>query len=184
MGLGRRLGEDIQMSRISALACLSFLLATTLVAIASAQLPAPPPPAAPLAPDPTPAAPAPPAPSPPVVAAEQVAPEELTGLLGQVVLGPGAAHLGRIVDVLADGQGRLRAVVIDVGGFMGVGNRQVAVAWSALQFTASEKGPVISISIPSDRIKSWAEFIAGRPVAILGTTGPGSTGTGTTGGSR
>jgi hypothetical protein len=27
---------------------------------------------------------------------------------------------------------------------------------------------VISIEIPPDRIKSWADYIAGRPVAILG----------------
>jgi len=96
---------------------------------------------------------------------------ELTGLLGEVLLGPGEASLGHIVDVLADGQGHLRAVVVDVGGFMGVGNRKVAVAWAALHFAASDKGPVISIMIPPDRIKSWADYIPGRPVAILGATG-------------
>jgi hypothetical protein len=26
----------------------------------------------------------------------------------------------------------------------------------------------MSIAIPPDRIKSWADYIAGRPVAILG----------------
>jgi hypothetical protein len=109
--------------------------------------------------------------APPVVAAEQVAPVELTGVLGEAVLGPDAAHLGRIVDVLADSQGHLRAVVVDVGGFMGVGNRKVAVAWAALHFAPSDKGPVISILIPADRIKSWAEYIPGRAVAILGATG-------------
>ena len=156
--------------------------------VPAAPAPNPPPIAAP-APDPaTPASPGAPAPlappraslpptsapappsAPPVVPAEQVAPVELTGLLGEVVLGPGGTNLGRIVDVMADGQGRLRAVVVDVGGFMGVGNRKVAVAWAALRFAASDKGPVISILIPDDRIRSWAEYIPGRPVAILGAT--------------
>jgi hypothetical protein len=82
-------------------------------------------------------------------------------------------ELGTIVDLLIDAQGRVRAVVVNVGGFMGVGNRKVAVAWSALRFAAGEKGPVVSILIPPDRIKSWAEYIAGRPIAILGTTGNG-----------
>jgi hypothetical protein len=91
--------------------------------------------------------------------------------LGEVVLGPGQAVLGHIVDVLADSQGHLRAVVVDVGGFMGVGNRKVAVAWTALHFAASDKGPVISILIPPDRIRSWAEYIPGRAVAILGAAG-------------
>jgi hypothetical protein len=98
---------------------------------------------------------------------------ELTGLLGHVVVGANSAELGRIVDLLVDAQGRVRAVVVDVGGFMGVGSRKVAVAWSALRFAAGDQGPVISTEIPPDRIKSWADYIVGRPVAILGTTASG-----------
>jgi hypothetical protein len=105
------------------------------------------------------------------VPAEQLAPAELTGLLGHAVVGAKGVELGRIVDLLVDGQGRVRAVVVDIGGFMGVGSRKVAVAWSALRFAAADKGPVISILIPPDRIKSWADYISGRPVAILGTPG-------------
>ena len=111
--------------------------------------------------------------APPVVAAEQVASAELTGLLGHVVLGAKDAELGRIVDLLVDGQGRVRAVVVDIGGFMGVGSRKVAVAWGALRFAAKDKGPEISIAIPSDRIKSWADYIADRLVAILGVPDSG-----------
>jgi len=98
---------------------------------------------------------------------------ELTGLLGHTVLDASGAALGRIVDLLVDGQGRVRAVVVDVGGFMGVGNRKVAVAWSALRFAAGEKGPEMSIVISLDRIKSWADYIVGRPVAILGAPDDG-----------
>jgi sporulation protein YlmC with PRC-barrel domain len=102
------------------------------------------------------------------VPAEQLAPAELTGLLGHAVVNAEGAELGRVVDLLVDRTGRIRAVVVDVGGFMGVGSRKVAVAWSALRFAMGDKGPVISILIPPDRIKSWADYIAGRPVAILG----------------
>jgi sporulation protein YlmC with PRC-barrel domain len=133
------------------------------------ESPAPPPPHA-LLPAPPPQALPPP---PVVVPAVQLAPAELTGLLGHAVVDAEGAELGRIVDLLVDNQGQVRAVVVDVGGFMGVGNRKVAVAWSALRFAASEKGPVISILIPPDRIKSWADYIVGRPVAILGTPGSG-----------
>jgi len=105
-----------------------------------------------------------------VVSAEQIAPTEITGLLGHVVLGDQNAELGRIVDLLVDTKGHVRAVVLDVGGFMGVGSRKVAVAWSALRITTGDKGPVISTEIPPDRIKSWADYIVGRPIAILGTT--------------
>ena len=134
---------------------------------------APPPPAPSVPPPPAFVPPSPPAPSgakptQPVVTAEQVAPVELTGLLGYAVVGENGSQLGRIVDLLVDGQGRVRAVVVDVGGFMGVGSRKVAVAWSALRFAPGTKGPIVSISIAPERIKSWADYIVGRPVAILG----------------
>ncbi len=103
--------------------------------------------------------------------AEQVAPVELTGLLGRAVVGETGGQLGRIVDLLVDGQGRVRAVVVDVGGFMGMGSRKVAVAWSALRFAPGPKGPEVSIWIAPERIRSWADYIVGRPVAILGAAG-------------
>jgi hypothetical protein len=145
---------------------LALAAALALARAAMAQQPAPSPAVQPASTD----AAAPPAQAP-VVPAEQVAPAELTGLLGHQVDDADGTELGHIIDLLVDGQGRVRAAVVDVGGFMGVGNRKVAVAWSALRFTAGDKGPVMSIAISPDRIKSWAEYIAGRPVAILGVPG-------------
>jgi hypothetical protein len=146
--------EYATVSHTRILPCFAMLAGVTLTTAAPAQQTAPPPVVQPG--------------NPPVVRAEQVAPVELTGLMGHPVVGAGGAELGRIVDLLADGQGKVRAVVVDVGGFMGVGNRKVAVAWSALRFAPGDKGPVMSIVIPPDRIKSWADYIVGRPVAILG----------------
>lgn len=154
--------EYATVSRIRALSCFVLLASVPLATAATAQQMAPPPvvlPGPPPAAEPT---------ATPVVRAEQVAPVELTGLMGHTVVGAGGTDLGRIVDLLTDAQGRVRAVVVDIGGFMGVGNRKVAVAWSALRFAPGEKGPVMSIVIPPDRIKSWADYIVGRPVAILG----------------
>lgn len=154
----------------STLSGFVLLASVTLAMTAAAQQSAPPPA---VQPAPSPAAQPIAAPTPPVLPAEQVAPTELTGLLGHAVVDAGGAELGRIVDLLVDGQGLVRAVVVDVGGFMGVGNRKVAVAWSALRFAARKTGPVVSIMISPDRIKAWAEYIAGRPVAILGVPGSG-----------
>jgi PRC-barrel domain len=150
------------VSRNRSLACLVLLAGAATATAVSAQQMAPPPVVQPApSPEAEPAA-------APVVRALQVAPVELTGLMGHTVVGAGGTELGRIVDLLADSQGRVRAVVVDVGGFMGVGNRKVALAWSALRFAPGEKGPVMSIVIPPDRITSWADYIVGRPVAILG----------------
>ena len=155
------------MPRVPTLSGLVLLASVAQVPAANAQQPAPPPVVQPAT------VPAPAKTAPRVVAAEQVAPTELTGLLGHPVVGVKEAEIGRIVDLLVDGQGQVRAVVVDVGGFMGVGDRKVAVAWAALRFEAKPKGPVISIEISADRIKSWAEYIPDRPVAILGAPGSG-----------
>lgn len=159
------------MSQIRTLAGLVLLASLAFAPTVAAQQPTAPP-VVQLAPaSRAPAEPA--APAPLAVPAVQVATVELAGLLGHAVVDAQGSEFGRIVDLLADGQGRVRAVVVDVGGFAGLGSRKVAVAWSALRFATGEKGPVISIVIPPDRIKSWADYIPGRPVAILGASDSG-----------
>src|SRR5579864_6599893 len=59
---------------------------------------------------------------------------DLQGILGKEVLSAAGENMGRIVDVVVDRAGRVRAAVIDFGGFLGVGSRRVAVAWNALRF--------------------------------------------------
>ena len=55
-------------------------------------------------------------------------------ILGRPVLDTQGETAGRITDVLVDAFGAVKAAVVDVGGFMGVGQRRIAVAWSALRF--------------------------------------------------
>jgi len=59
---------------------------------------------------------------------------EVEGILGRPVLGANDENMGRIVDVIVEHSGRVRAAVIDFGGFLGVGSRKIAVDWSALHF--------------------------------------------------
>ena len=56
------------------------------------------------------------------------------GILGRAVVGPDGQAIGRVVDVLVDPGSNPRAAVIDFGGFLGVGSRRIAVAWSDLSF--------------------------------------------------
>src|SRR5580700_2358025 len=119
----------------------AFLVAIALAltgnsAAAQAPTPAPVTPA-PVAP--TPAAPTPAAPTPP--AQPQATPEvkvlpdhEVEGVLGKEVVSATNENMGRVVDVLVDHAGKVRAAVIDFGGFLGVGSRNIAVDWGALHF--------------------------------------------------
>jgi sporulation protein YlmC with PRC-barrel domain len=115
-------------------------------------------------------APVPPSPAAP---AEIAAPPEVAGLLGYDVLSTTGAHLGRIVDVLVDARGVVRGVVIDIGGFMGLGARKVAVAWRALSFSSSKNGPVVTVGVDAERIRKAPEVLPDKPIVMLDVPNPG-----------
>ena len=66
--------------------------------------------------------------------------------------------LGRLVDVLVDANGQPQAAIIDFGGFMGVGNRKVAVHWSGLQFRPADAKHKVTLEMTPDQIKAAPEF--------------------------
>ena len=66
--------------------------------------------------------------------------------------------VGRIVDVLVDDLGQPRAAIIDFGGFMGVGDRHIAVAWRALHFAPGSGPGTITLDLTLDQIKATPEY--------------------------
>jgi hypothetical protein len=52
----------------------------------------------------------------------------------QTVYDPSDAKIGEINDVLVDSEGKTVALVVGVGGFLGVGEKDVAVPLNAVQF--------------------------------------------------
>ena len=97
---------------------------------------------------------------------------EVEGILGRQVLGANDENMGRIVDVIVDHSGRVRAAVIDFGGFLGVGSRKIAVDWSALHFPpAGQPNAKISLDLTRDQVKAAPEYQEGKPVVVLGALG-------------
>lgn len=96
---------------------------------------------------------------------------EVEGILGREVRGAANENMGRIVDVLVDRSGQVRAAIIDFGGFLGVGSRKIAVDWSALHFPAPGKGGVITLELTRDQVKAAPEYQDGKPVVVLGAQG-------------
>ncbi len=119
----------------------------------SAQQPAAPPPAAP--------------PSVTVLGSQEV-----QGILGREIRSTADENMGRIVDVLVDGEGRARAAIIDFGGFLGVGSRKVAVDWKALRFvpTAAKKYGIV-LELTREQVKPAPEYKEGKPTIVLGASG-------------
>ncbi len=96
-------------------------------------------------------APAKPAPPPPPAPTAKVA---ASGILGRKVLGPDGKEIGSVVDVLVDAGSNPRAVVIDFGGFLGVGTRRIAVNWSDLTFPPTGSDADIKLDLTAEQISS------------------------------
>ncbi len=97
---------------------------------------------------------------------------DVQGVLGKEVRSAANENMGRIVDVIVDRSGQVKAAVIDFGGFLGVGSRKIAVAWNALRFPGNAKqGDRISLELTRDQVRAAPEFKEEKPVVVLGTSG-------------
>lgn len=98
--------------------------------------------------------------------------QEVRGILGRDVRSTADENMGRIVDVLVDGAGRVRAAVIDFGGFLGVGSRKIAVDWKALHFVpAAGKQYAVVLELTRDQVKPAPEYKEDKPIIVLGASG-------------
>ncbi len=128
-----------------------------------------PPSAVPAAPQPP--TPQPPAPPPPA-SVTVLNNHEVQGILGREVLSAANENMGRIVDVLVDNGGRVRAAIIDFGGFLGVGSRKIAVDWSALHFPVPGKPDErVTLDLNRDQVNAAPAYEDGKPVIVLGALG-------------
>jgi PRC-barrel domain protein len=101
-----------------------------------------------------------------------IGPADAHGVLGRDVRSTTGQNMGRIVDVIVDRAGSVRAAVIDFGGFLGVGSRKIVVDWNALHFGAV-KGATdnITLDLTQDQVKAAPEYKEGALVVVLGASG-------------
>ena len=93
-------------------------------------------------------------------------------VLGKEVRSSADENMGRIVDVIVDHDGRVRAAVIDFGGFLGVGSRKIAVDWNALSFPAPAGArDVVTLELTRDQVKAAPEYKDKQTVVVLGAAG-------------
>jgi len=85
-------------------------------------------------------------------------PVSVMSILGKKVQSPKGEDLGRVVDVLADSGGRVRVAIIDFGGFLGVGDRKIAVDWPLLRFNPDRNDPSLLLSLSREKLKAAPEY--------------------------
>jgi PRC-barrel domain len=128
----------------------------------------------------------PPPPPPPAAAPAAPAPDaevkpldkSVVTVLGKKVQGPKGEDLGRVVDVLADASGRVRIAIIEFGGFLGVGNRRIAVDWSLLRFDPDDQTKPLTLSVSRKKLQSAPEYKnSPQPEALMAPPTPPATST-------
>lgn len=90
--------------------------------------------------------------------------QELTSVLGRDIRTRGEEDMGRIIDVLVDRSGKVQAAVVELGGFLGIGTRKIAVDWSAFTFETKGKQPQIVLEMGRDQLRSAPEYKPAQPV--------------------
>jgi len=73
-------------------------------------------------------------------------------ILGRQVLDSQGTIVGRLVDFIVSQSGEPLAGVVDVGGFMGIGMRRVAIAWPLLSFRKEAGDVFVVVNLPLDEI--------------------------------
>ncbi|WOH83927.1 PRC-barrel domain-containing protein [Bradyrhizobium sp. BEA-2-5] len=94
------------------------------------------------------------------------------GVLGRDVRSAAGEDMGRIVDVIVDRTGHVRAAAIDFGGFLGVGSRKIVVDWNALRFAGvSSKSDSITLDLNKQQVSAAPEYKEDTPLIVLGAAG-------------
>jgi sporulation protein YlmC with PRC-barrel domain len=96
---------------------------------------------------------------------------------GTNVIGTDDKKIGDVSDILFDKDGKIEAYVVGVGGFLGIGSKDVALAPSAFQLVPGDKSKnesdKLRLSMTKEQLKEAANFEPYK--APRQTTGMGGT---------
>ncbi|MGO4854156.1 PRC-barrel domain-containing protein [Phaeovulum sp. W22_SRMD_FR3] len=90
------------------------------------------------------------------------APEEMTAenLTGTAVYGSDNAKIGEVGKLLLDGNGQITEAVIDVGGFLGLGEKPVALPIGDINIVKAAEGDELRVYVgdTKDQLKAMPEY--------------------------
>ena len=70
--------------------------------------------------------------------------------------------VGTVEDLYLDSQGATKTVVVSVGGFLGVGAKDVAIKWTDLKQSRDGKSLVLTTNLSKDDLKALPDYTAER----------------------
>ena len=100
-------------------------------------------------------------------------------LIGTRVVSANNESIGDINDVIVDRNGQVMAAVVGVGGFLGIGEKDVAVPFKSLEFASAQQAQAMDSSSGNNAVNTTGSTAATGSTATTGntaTTGTGSAG--------
>jgi len=81
--------------------------------------------------------------------------------MGKSVQNAAGDKIGTVKDILFDDQGKMSAFIIGVGGFLGIGEKSVAISFDMVKPTKDKDGNMILLasSLDKDAINSAPDFV-------------------------
>ena len=96
-----------------------------------------------------------PAPEPiPEQAEHQVRAQSLLG----VDVSNGQDTIGEVSDLVVTDDGRVDAIVVGIGGFLGIGEKPVALAWDSIKLTEQDGSRVILVSATREQLEGMPTY--------------------------
>jgi len=93
---------------------------------------------------------------PPAATMQRSGQADVQKLIGRSVTNPQNETVGDIESVIVDTDGKVRTVIVGVGGFLGMGERHVAIAWDSLTVSPTDQKVVISST--KDQLKALPPY--------------------------
>lgn len=85
-------------------------------------------------------------------------------LVGKDVYGADNRNMGEVEDVVMGTNGQVESVLVDVGGFLGIGARRVAIPVSQIQLGQDDR---LTTTMTEAQAKELPEYKEGQRPALL-----------------
>lgn len=79
-------------------------------------------------------------------------------LVGMKVVGPDGESIGEVADLILDDQNKVVGAVLSVGGLMGLGAKDVGVAWDSLDVQETDGSTVAMISMSKEELAEMPKY--------------------------
>lgn len=91
----------------------------------------------------------------------------LISLIDRSVIGKDKREIGHVIDVLVDAKGEPSALVVDVGGFMGVGNRRIAIAWERFALAGRKSRDALQLQLSDAQVTAAPAYDGSEQVTVV-----------------